>query len=413
MVSYNYLIKLAFRNVFQNKRRTLLTAIVIMVSVSLFLFMFSYIKGVRDGIVEDSIKLTGHVSVQHPEYGLKERMLSLSVPVRNYSDIRGGILSIPFVSIAAGRIKFGGLIDFEENNENGIGLAIDPSAEKDILGIQNTIVSGRGFSEGSEGKNEIIVGIKLAASLDIQPGDTVTVISRTAYNSLTAENLRVAGVVDLLSGVMNRLFYIHLETAQYLLDMENSVTEIAVYLEDDYDENVLKRTIEDLPDISNTYSVMTWLDKGILKDYLPMLDTGNFIVILIFGMIAAFGIINTMLMAVFERTKEIGVLTAFGMKKREVLLVFLFEALLIGCIGSLSGVAVGGYWAIFLETHGFTMGSITEGLSVPIRTTIYADFQWLHAFTAFCLGLGMSVGAALFPAVKAARMQPTDALKTY
>ncbi len=408
-----YLLKLALRNVFRNKRRTVLTAVVIMISVGSFLFMFSYIKGVRDNIVEDSVKLTGHISVQHPEYSVKERMLSLSVPVHNYAAIRDTLQSMESVTAAAGRIKFGGLIDFREKNEPSAGYAIDFAIEEGIIDISESLVSGTGFSEGDDRKNELLIGSELALSLDIQPGDTVTVISRTAYNSLTAVNLVVTGIVDMLSGAMNKLFYMHLETAQYFLDMDDSVSEIAVFLQENSDEELVKNFIESTVGISGTYRVTTWLDKGILRDYLPMLDTANAFIILIFGLIAALGIINTMLMAVFERTREIGVFSAFGMKRRDILAVFLFEALSIGCAGGFAGVVLGGYWAIFLEINGLSLGTISESFSIPVRTVIYSDFRIIHGVSAFALGLAMSVLAAFLPAVKAARMEPTDALRTH
>ncbi len=408
-----YLLKIALRNVFRNKRRTVLTAVVIMISVGAFLFMFSYIKGVRDSIVEDSIMLTGHISVQHPEYSMKERMLSLSVPVRNYAAIRDTLQAMKSVRAAAGRIKFGGLIDFREKNEPGAGYAFDPSNEEGIIDISESLVSGVGFSEGDDGKNELLIGSELAMSLDILPGDTVTVISSTAYKSLTAVNLVVTGIVDMLSGAMNKLFYMHLETAQYFLDMDDSVSEIAVFLEENSDEDLVKNSIEAIEGVSATYRVMTWLDKGILRDYLPMLDSANAFIIVIFGLIAALGIINTMLIAVFERTREIGVFSAFGMKRREILAVFLFEALFIGCFGGIAGVLLGGYWAIYLEINGLSLGNVADGFSIPVRSIIYSDFRIIHGVSAFVLGITMSVLAAFLPAVKAARMEPTDALRTH
>ena len=93
MISINYLLKLAIRNVFRNKRRTFLTMMEIMISVGAFLFMFSYFKGITGSLIEDSIKMTGHISIQHPDYRLKERMLSLQVPVNDFSGIRNIIMS--------------------------------------------------------------------------------------------------------------------------------------------------------------------------------------------------------------------------------------------------------------------------------------------------------------------------------
>ncbi|KPK89781.1 hypothetical protein AMJ80_09300 [bacterium SM23_31] len=346
--------------------------IVIMTSVGSFLFMFGYFKGVVGGIINDSIKISGHLSIRHPEYNMKERMLSLSVPVEDYTRIKKIVESNPEIAVAAGRIKFGGLIDFHENNEPGLGMAFETELEQGILQLEQLIVEGRDFSGNS---HETVIGVELASKLNIQTGDTITVITRTAYNSLSADNLIVVGIIDLLSSVLNRLFYLPLQTAQSLLDMEDQVTEIVVFLHDINDDNRVKNELLKNPEIGNKYSVSTWLDIGFLKYYLPMVKAAYVILIFLFGIIVAFGIINTMLMAVFERTREIGVMTAFGMKQRNVLIVFLFEALIIGCFGGVLGILIGGYWAHYLETTGITIGKMAEGFSMPIRQTIYGDMR--------------------------------------
>lgn len=384
--------------------------VIIMTSVGTFLFMFGYLKGYVGGIIEDSIKVSGHLSIRHPEYNMKERMLSLSVPVEDYTRIKKAVEAIPEVSVAAGRIKFGGLIDFHDNNEPGLGMAFEPELEQDILQLEQSIVEGSGFSGDS---HETVIGVELASKLNIHPGDTITVITRTAYNSLSAENLVVVGIIDMLSSVFNRLFYLPLQTGQSLLDMEDQVTEIVVFLHDINNDNRIKNELLKLPEIGNKYAVSTYLETDFLKYYLPMVKVSYIMLIGIFGMIVAFGIINTMLMAVFERTREIGVMTAFGMKRRNVLIVFLFEALLIGCFGGLLGVLIGGYWAHYLETTGITIGKIAEGFSIPIRRTIYGDLRWWHVVVSFALGLGLSLVSAIYPALKAARMEPTEALRTY
>jgi len=150
--------------VFRNKRRTLLTSIVIAVSVSAMLFMFGYMKGVLTTVIEDSIKIFGQISIKHDEYKLKERMLSLNASVDEYSAIKAKLDTINGISDVAGRIKFGGLIDFNEKNEPGLGMGIDIVAEKNILTIQNSLVKGSYFT-GKE--NESIIGTGIATELNL------------------------------------------------------------------------------------------------------------------------------------------------------------------------------------------------------------------------------------------------------
>jgi len=407
MLSKTYLIELAYRNVFRNKRRTLLTMTVIMISVGTLLFFLSYISGLTDSIIGDSIKATGHLNIQRPEYRLKERMMSLTETVEDYAAVRSAVVSNPGVDVATGRIKFGGFIDFREENEPGVGMGVDPAAERDILKLENSIVSGGYFTGG---RNETVIGLEFSKKLGIDTGDTITVISRTAFGSLAAGNFVVVGIADLLSSMLNRLFYVPLPAAQDMLDMDNQVAEIAVFLNNPDDIQKIQQEIAVLPGIAGKYSVLSWIDMGILGDYLPLINFAVGIMIILFGTIAAFSIINTMLMVVLERTNEIGVFSAFGMKRRYILLVFVFEALVIGACGSLLGLAIGGCGGYYLESTGLTVGKIAENFSIPIRHKIYGDLQWSMAVLSYLFGLGLSLAGALFPALKAARMEPTAAL---
>jgi len=408
MSTLQYMLKLAFRNVFRNKRRSFLTMVVIMFSVGTFLFMQTYFAGFLNNAIEDSIKITGHLTIQHPEYELKERMMSLSVPVENYSRLVDTVRNIPGIKSAAGRIKFGGLLDFGENNEPGLGMGIDPAAEREVMQLENSIVDGAYFTGG---ERETVIGLEFSKKLGIDVGDTITVISRTAYSSLAAENLVVVGIADLLSSMLNRIFYMPLPTAQRLLDMEDKAAEMVIYLERPEEVGDIKQKLMSLPDIKDTYTIYAWQEKGFIQDILPVLNIAIGIMIVLFGSIAGFSIINTMLMAVLERTNEIGVLTAFGMKRRNVLSVFLSEAFLIGVFGGILGLIVGGGFSYWLEVHGITLGEVVEDMPFPIRQVIYGDLQWIHAVYAFTIGLVLSVISAFLPALKAARLQPTDALR--
>lgn len=403
-----YLFKLAFRNVFRQKRRTTLTVIILMFSVGIFVFFQSYLEGAMGSMIDDTIKAAGHISIQHPEYQLKERMLSLNSVVSDYESLKEEISKTPGLKAVTGRIKFGGLVDINENNEPGLGMGIETEIEREIIQLENSIIAGGYFTGGPK---ETVIGVEFARKLNIEIGDTITIISSTAYASLTAENLVVVGIADLLSGALNRMFFMPLKTAQVMLDMENQVSEIVVFLNEPEEILEVKSNITAIPSIAGTYAAIAWNEKGFLKDMLPMMDLTKAILIGLFGMIAAFSIVNTMLMAVLERTNEIGVMTAFGMKRLSVLQIFLFEAVVIGIIGGVLGLAVGGYFGYYLETTGLNIGKVVENFPIPMRQTIYGDLRLSHMVSAFIIGICLSLAGAFFPALKAARMEPTDALR--
>ena len=402
------LLKLAFRNIFRNTRRTIITCIAVLISVSSIIFLESYFGGIMGDIVVDTIKLTGHVKLQHPEYKLKERMLSLSVPVENYGDIIELLKKKKEIKLATGRIKFGSIININDENETGLGMGIIPDNEREILNLQNSLIKGQYFTGKDD---ETIVGREIVNSLNLDIGDTITVIVSTAYNSLNAANLRIVGICDLLNYNMNRIFYMPLIKAQDLLDMFDRVTEILIFTDDYKKTDELINIIKTIPEISKNYDVLDWLEAGYLETYYPLVQVMMIVFEVIFLLLAVLVIVNTILMAVFERTWEIGIINAVGMKGRQIMLLLLFEALMIGIIGGIVGILVGSGFGYLLEVKGITVGKAVEGFPIPIRQVIYGDLKWFMVIKSFIIGLFASVLAAFLPALKASRMEPAEALR--
>jgi len=402
------LIKIAFRNIFRNTRRTIITCIAVFISVSALIFMETYFGGFMGDIVEDTIKLTGHAKIQHPEYKLKERMLSLNVPVENYGDIIELLKNNKEIKLATGRIKFGAIININDENETGLGMGIVLNDEREILNLQNSLIEGHYFTGKDD---ETIVGREIVSSLNLDIGDTITVIVNTAYNSLNAANLRIIGICDLLNYNMNRIFYMPLNKAQDLLDMYDRVTEILIFTDDYKKADELIYTIKTIPEISENYDVLDWLEAGFLETYYPLVQVMMIVFQGIFILLAVLVIVNTILMSVFERTWEIGIINAVGMKGRQVLLLLLFEALMIGIIGGIVGILVGSGFGYLLEVKGITIGKAVEGYPIPIRQVIYGDLTWFPVIRSFLMGLFASVLGAFLPALKASRMEPAEALR--
>ncbi|MFC1492763.1 ABC transporter permease [candidate division KSB1 bacterium] len=410
MIENSYLIKLAFKNVMRNKRRTFLTMLVIAISVGAIFVLLGYIKGAFGSMINDYYKITGHINIQHNEYKLKERMLSLTVTIEDYEQLKSQIDDNDHVVASGGRIKFGGLIDFNNANEPGLGMGIDPEAEKQMLELQNFIIRGRYFSGAP---NEAIVGSELSLKLNIEPGDTITVITRTAYGSMSAANFVTVGVAEMLAGMFNSFFFVDLNEAQYLLDMEDQVTEYIVITDDPENLETITGYLQQISLLDDRYIILPWYNQPIWKSYLPLINYTYAITIGLFGLIASFSIINTMLMAVFERTREIGVFTAFGMRKNKVLKMFLTEAAVIGFIGGIFGLIWGGAALFYMVNYGISLGKAVQEFSLPIRNTLYASFEWYHAVLSLLIGIIITVIAAYMPALKAARTEPTKALRTH
>lgn len=358
--------------------------------------------------LEEAVKLTGHVKIQHPDYKLKERMLSLNAPVENYSTVAEQIKNSINIKHLTGRLKFGALINYQDENEPGLGMGIIPDNEEKIMNLKKSIISGSSFTGAPD---EAIIGREIQSTLGIGINDTITIIARTAYNSLNAVNVRVIGVCDLLNFSLNKTFYIPLETAQNLLDMQNQVTEILVYGDNFMNSESIADELRTVPGISDSYDILTWLDTGFIRELFQTADAFIGILQGIFALLAVIVIINTVLMAVFERTWEIGMINAIGMKQHQILLLFIFEGLMIGIIGGIAGVIIGSASGFYLETVGITIGKIAENFPIPVRQVIYGDMTGYIIIKSFIVGIFVSMLGALFPAIKASRMKPVEALR--
>ncbi|MFC1726243.1 ABC transporter permease [candidate division KSB1 bacterium] len=401
--------KIAFRNVFRNKRRSLLTMGAVFTSVAAMTFMNSYLNGFVKPFFEDLIRLTGHIQVQHEEYALKVRMMSLSARVENYRDKKEKLKNIQHIKYAAPRIAFGGLIDVHEQNIAAPAMGIDLNEDDGILRLSNSITDGRAFSPST---NEAVIGYRLQEKLNITVGDTVTIITRTTMGSMSAANLVITGIFDMFNAALNNMIIMPVEKAEYLLDMENAVTSLNIGVDDEENINAVIAEINNKKIFKNKTLIERWDEIGILMQYLPYVYIIKYIFAFIFGIIAVIGILNTMLMAVFERIREIGVTAAMGLKRMQIIFVFLSEAFYISLFGGIPGILFGGAVGLYVEIHGINIGNFAERIPFPMRQTLYTDVTVEVLITSLLLGIIVCLLGAVYPALKASRMQPAKAMRS-
>ena len=242
----NDLMKIAFRNVFRNFRRSLLTIFISFLSVTGLVVSSSFLGGMFNSILNESIKYSGHLRLNSKDYEVQERMMSLTGNVTGFSELRGKIARTSGVDNVVGRLKFAGLVYKGEENKEAFGNGIE-EADLEILDLKNLTYQGQPIN--TKVKDEIIVGRQLAESLSLKTGDRVTVLTRTLYNSPSAFNYTVVGIFDLQNGKFNKGFYISLTGAQELLDMEDRVLEIAVFGESRQTTPELLQSLRQIPEV--------------------------------------------------------------------------------------------------------------------------------------------------------------------
>jgi len=220
------LLKLSCRNFFRNTRRSIISGTSIAIAIALIIFAQSYYKGIIKNISDNVIKLlSGHIRITTQEYERRERLLPLSEAI-DLSPEFYQALKNDEIELIAPRIKFGVLLGEEELSIPALGYAIDPAKESKISGLDKRIIKGSYLDSAS---NSAIIGKELAKRLNLKVGDTITIITRTAYDSPTGINLLIKGIFAIgIGGIDRSLFYIPLKVGQQLLDLNGRATEIAL-----------------------------------------------------------------------------------------------------------------------------------------------------------------------------------------
>jgi len=402
-----YIIKLAVRNFFRNARRSFISGLSVAIAIMAILFAQSYIEGIFKNINENIIKLvSGHINLVTPEYKRQERLLPLSESILLDDEFYAAVKNKDITHISP-RIKFGVLLGEEELSVPALGYAFTPEIEKEISGLQTRLVKGTYISTG---ERAAIVGAGLARRLGLTVGDTLTIITRTAYDSPTGITVRINGIFETgIGGVDRSIFYIPLDIGQYMLDMEGLATEVVVQLKDKDQAVAIASDIH-----SRTGLLAIPYQHNSMLRYLNVAYIIYGILYFIILVVACSTIANTMLMVVFERTREIGMMKAMGLNTWSIIGILMMEAALIGLIGSLVGTIFGSILSYWLKFQGIdiSIASSTSSQSLPFGPIIYLSPTPFIVFGAFMFGLIATIVVAFLPISRVTKLKPAEALRS-
>ncbi len=401
--------KMAWHNMWRNWRRTAIAASAIVLGLILMLFIEGMIRGSDQGIYGNSVRLYGgNVQVHAPGFRPKADRLPL-LPLENPDAVVATLQAEPGVVSVAKRISTGGLVSTRAGSFPVKITAIEPAVEEPHSLQAENITAGRFLLE-NEG-DAVVIGQGLADELKVTAGDRVTLVGRSKQENMRQRSMTVVGIFDLgMADAEKGLVFITLPEAQSLYGLRDQATEVAVLLDTVGQENtVLPQYAAALPN----YEVDSWMTLNPeIGETLAMKSVFTNIFGLVVLMIAGIGILNLMLMAVFERTREMGVLAALGMKSRQIMGLFLLEGAMIGAGGGLIGGILGWavVWAVgqvgFDLSYASGMGEMTALMGSRLYPSItFFDVAWRWVAVTLIATL-----AALFPAWQAARKEPAAAL---
>ena len=397
------MLAIAIRNLKRNKKRTLLTIIVVVVSTMGMTFGLSWIEGEKDLFLETGRRSTGDVRITALDYELRSKSLDLSSNIF-HSQAERAVEELPLEVRGTGRIKFGGLVYFGQESEKAIGTGIEEQDEE-IIGFDKFIYEGRFL----KGDNEILIGERVRRKLDLKLGDEVALLVATWNKSLYSLNYRVAGFYKMDNTRLNKSFYTTLAGAQNLLDMEDRVTEYLIYSRGN--EEGIKMLLTET--MGGGVLIKRWDEIGVNENFSKILPVVQGIFIVIFSILAGFSTSNTMLMVVFERRREIGILKALGMREGEIRNLFLLEGGIMGGLGSLLGVLTGGAIALYLGRVGVDFGDMLEAFTTElnIKGVISPRLTLLTVILSFSIGLLTSIAATFFAVAPEVRKEAASNMR--
>ena len=397
------MLRMAFRNLKRNRRRTVLTISAIVIGIIFSTLILAWVNGAGAMMVEEGKRISGDIRLTAKDFILKEKALDTS---SNISFTETKKLTKDISGKKVGRIKFGSLMFFNDEDEKALGFGIEKE-DYDIVGFKKFINEGR-FLDFNK-NNEIIVGKKLKDKLGLKLGDEVTVLTSTQYKSTYALNYKVVGFFAMDNSNLNRTFYISLKNAMFHLDMEDRVTEFLIFLDKPQE---LEKNLDVLKQ-NKDYLTMGWNEVGLnalLSGVLPIM---KFIFVIAFTILAGVGITNTMMMIVYERRYEIGVLKAQGLRNSKILKLFVLEGTLMGAIGSSLGITLGGTIAYYFSKRGIDLGGVLKNLgdNINVKSVIYMDFSMEILLYPLLAGIIISIITTLIAVIPELKLEAVKNLR--
>jgi putative ABC transport system permease protein len=409
-----YLAKMAFRNIRRNSRRSFLAVTSVTLSIMLIVSMQGMTGGLLGSMVKNATRNeTGHVRITTKKFQDKYRFRpvteNIHAPQAIISIIKNDPLLAPHVTTIAQRITFGVLLSHKGNNKTAQALAGEPAVEKDLLLLSRSILPGGRYIRS---ERETIIGARLAQSLGYAVGDTMIVVCQGSDYALHLRKFSIVGIFKTGVKTMDdAVFQIPLADAQQLLRTGNTVQQIILMIDNYQNAETLAAALETRladPELAIT----PWTKIGDVGNYIKMVSSIFIFMYWGIALLGAFIIGNIMMMIVLERRREIGILKAMGMERREVTVLFLTEGMVLGLIGSVTGIALGIALSAFFHLKGLDLTKMLGSINMPIDNVIYFTISPSGIIQALVIGTVVSAFVSILPSRQASRMNAVEAIKS-
>jgi len=401
--------KLAIRDLGRNKRRSGLTLIAVALGLGLLVVTSGLTEGSVQGSIENNIRVqTGHVQVREESYDEDKVSMKWEDLLDDPQGVAAQAETLPNVRAATPVLWASGILATSEESAGVRVFGIDPLSEASATFREGTI-SGQFLT--SDDRSGILIGRRLAKSLELSAGDDINLLINTSDEQPDEAIFTIRGVYDTGTPSFDEsTVFLPLAKAQTFTRAGDRASAVLVLTDRQEDAEAVASALR-----APGLKVLTWHDLN--QVMLQAVETSMGIMYLMYLVVlavVAVVIANTLLMSVFERTREMGILAALGMKGRQIMTMFVMEAATLGVIGIILGILLGSLGVYYLATEGWYIGeelATAATAEVAYGDTVYARFSVSDTVSLSIAELVITLVAALYPAWFAARMEPIDALR--
>lgn len=399
---------MAWRNVWRNKMRS----IVIILSIAIGLFAGIAVLALYKGMMKSRVQTviyaeTGHLQIHDPNF---KKDYEARYVIQNGYGLLKDLAAIPGIKLAAPRSITNGMLATTTGSAGVQINGVIPEAEYETSQLKKKIIDGAGFDVTR--KNEILIGKKLAAKMKLKLHSRLVLTFTDTSETIVSGAFRVVGIYQSDNAPLDeRNVYLEMKDLNTLLGTDKSFQEIALLLKNNEDVSLIQQNlIKRYPDLL----IESWKDVSPETDLLvKTVNQYSYIIMIIIMIALAFGIINTMLMAILERTREIGMMLALGTNRVRIFFLILLETVFLTLAGTPIGILAG--WLIigYYNIRGLNLSGMGKEMmsSFGFGTLIYPEFPGDKLAGVLLIVVGTALVSCIIPAVKALGLQPVEALR--
>jgi len=403
------LIKISWRNIWRNRTRSLIIIAAIIVGLMGGIFSASVRLGAENQRFRDSVEnQISHIQIHHPQF--------IANPEARYRIPDGlhlseELIQLPEIKIASPRIVFDGMVATANLNKGVRIKGVNPETEAKTTFLDDLIVEGTYFTEAGR-LPSVIVGRKLADDLRAEVGSRIVLTFQDDEGEIVSASFRIGGLYSVTSTRFeDRTVFVNADDLSGLLAEDETITEIAIVL---HDQEKYRSVANELSEMYSGLEIRHWADIDPSLFYaLEFLERNLVYLVGIIILGISFGLLNTILMSVLERVREFGVLMAVGMKKTKVFGMVVIETTLVSLIGGVLGLAASYGLVEYLNRRGLDLAGFGgAGLEeYGFASIVYPEVEPVFYFRIGLLVIGFAIVAAVYPAWKAIRLVPAEAVR--